>query len=72
MSGLLRTDGSNNHPISEDISRELQARIYSGKLKHGERLIERKLAAKRNRNSLRYLRQLNNATNQTEGRGRNK
>lgn len=33
-----------DHPISEDIANELEAMIFSGKLKPGERLVERQLA----------------------------
>lgn len=33
-----------NHPISEDIANELEAQIFSGKLKPGDRLVERQLA----------------------------
>lgn len=35
---------NNNHPISEDIANELKAQIFSGKLRPGDRLVERQLA----------------------------
>ncbi len=58
----------NNRPMGEEIAQELEARIYSGVLQPGERLVERQLAQEFNvsrqpiRDALQFLKQHGLAT----------